>query len=278
LDDDDELEKAAFVDVIRDLDLGILAKDAKSMFVEADRSAGTRNGFFSFAKFWAVLETTANPDWAMIAALENENKKRAGSEDDLTMSDEPICNDRGEYTLFVSGLPWEFVDESLVTFYMSNKFYRSGDVSVSRVCMDHDSGMCRGFGFVSYRDAESAKKAQKFMDGFATGFGEDGRAIKCAYYDATDPPKELGRASQRSYSPYRLARRRHELVDSSSDEEDESAAAEGEKTEEAEVCVKKAEEPNRCALIFCGTKRGAVLFVTHVPPPPFHAQSNFPYL
>ena len=181
------------------------------------------------------------------------------------MSDEPICNDRGEYKLFVSGLPWACDDDMLWT-----KFAEHGEVSFSRVCMDQDSGRSRGFGFVSYRDAESAKKAQNGMD----GADMEGRAIKCAY--ATDRPKEQGGANGAKPICYahekgecsrgdacRFSHDGGKTVGSGAaqawakppcfafqkgecwrgDECRFSHEVEGEKTEEAEVCVKKAEEP-----------------------------------
>ncbi|MCA9611083.1 MAG: RNA-binding protein, partial [Myxococcales bacterium] len=71
--------------------------------------------------------------------------------------------------LFVGGLAWATTDESLRA-----AFEPYGEVADARVIVDRETGRSRGFGFVTYRDAESAKKAIESMHGADV----DGRSIR----------------------------------------------------------------------------------------------------
>ncbi|MFK7989184.1 MAG: RNA recognition motif domain-containing protein, partial [Sandaracinaceae bacterium] len=71
--------------------------------------------------------------------------------------------------LFVGGLAWATTNESLKT-----AFGAYGEVVDARVITDRETGRSRGFGFVTFADAESAKTAQEKMDGSAV----DGRNVR----------------------------------------------------------------------------------------------------
>jgi RNA recognition motif-containing protein len=71
--------------------------------------------------------------------------------------------------LFVGGLSWNTNDDSL-----RQAFERFGQVDEAKVISDRDTGRSRGFGFVTFSDAEGARKAMQEMDGKEL----DGRAIK----------------------------------------------------------------------------------------------------
>ncbi len=71
--------------------------------------------------------------------------------------------------LFVGGLSWNLSDSDL-----QNAFAKFGEVEDAVVIKDRDSGRSRGFGFVTFADAESADKATSEMNETQL----DGRSIK----------------------------------------------------------------------------------------------------
>ena len=71
--------------------------------------------------------------------------------------------------LFVGGLAWATTESSL-----ADHFSAFGDVVEAKVITDRDTGRSRGFGFVSYGDAESATKAMEGLNGSEL----DGRTIR----------------------------------------------------------------------------------------------------
>ena len=71
--------------------------------------------------------------------------------------------------LFVGGLSWDTSDEGL-----HQAFARFGEVTEARVITDRDTGRSRGFGFVTFTDANAANRAIEEMDGTEL----DGRSIK----------------------------------------------------------------------------------------------------
>jgi RNA recognition motif-containing protein len=71
--------------------------------------------------------------------------------------------------LFVGGLSFNTSDEAL-----HSGFSRFGEITEAKVISDRDTGRSRGFGFVTFADAQAAQTAQIEMDG--TEF--DGRNIK----------------------------------------------------------------------------------------------------
>lgn len=86
--------------------------------------------------------------------------------------------------LFVGGLSWGTNDESL-----RQAFARFGTLEDVAVVVDRDTGRSRGFGFVSFADAEQAQAAKDEMNGtdldgrslrvdFATERGDGGRGSR----------------------------------------------------------------------------------------------------
>ena len=71
--------------------------------------------------------------------------------------------------LFVGGLAWATTESSL-----TDHFSAFGDVVEAKVITDRDTGRSRGFGFVTYGDAESAAKAKDGLNGSEL----DGRTIR----------------------------------------------------------------------------------------------------
>ena len=71
--------------------------------------------------------------------------------------------------LFVGGLSWDTTDDGLKA-----AFDRFGDISEAKVILDRDTGRSRGFGFVTFAEADSAQNAIGEMDGTEL----DGRRIK----------------------------------------------------------------------------------------------------
>lgn len=71
--------------------------------------------------------------------------------------------------LFIGGLSWDTTDDSLNT-----AFSAFGEVTEAKVITDRDTGRSRGFGFVTFTDAEAASTAISEMDGATL----DGRTIK----------------------------------------------------------------------------------------------------
>jgi cold-inducible RNA-binding protein len=75
----------------------------------------------------------------------------------------------GSKKLFVGGLAWATTDEGL-----RDAFSQFGEVTDAKVVMDRDTGRSRGFGFVTFDDAEAAQAAITGMDGQDL----DGRTIR----------------------------------------------------------------------------------------------------
>jgi len=71
--------------------------------------------------------------------------------------------------LFVGGLSWGTTDDGL-----HNAFSQFGEIIEAKVITDRETGRSRGFGFVTFADAEGADKAISEMDGSQL----DGRTIK----------------------------------------------------------------------------------------------------
>ncbi|MCB9760485.1 MAG: RNA-binding protein [Alphaproteobacteria bacterium] len=71
--------------------------------------------------------------------------------------------------LFVGGLAWATDDDGL-----RDAFEKFGEVSDAKVILDRDSGRSRGFGFVTFTDADAAAEAIEQMDGKQL----DGRSIR----------------------------------------------------------------------------------------------------
>lgn len=83
--------------------------------------------------------------------------------------------------LFVGGLSFNTTDDGL-----REGFARFGEITEAKVITDRDTGRSRGFGFVTYTDAQSAQKAMAELNG--TEF--DGRTIKVN--EAEDKPRGGG--------------------------------------------------------------------------------------
>lgn len=62
--------------------------------------------------------------------------------------------------LFVGNLPWTFTNDSL-----KELFSKYGEVTEAQVIMDRATSRSRGFGFVTFADEESAKKATEGLNG-----------------------------------------------------------------------------------------------------------------
>lgn len=71
--------------------------------------------------------------------------------------------------LFVGGLSWDTNDSGL-----HNAFSQFGDVTEAKVITDRETGRSRGFGFVTFADADAAQEARTQMNGASL----DGRTIK----------------------------------------------------------------------------------------------------
>jgi len=69
----------------------------------------------------------------------------------------------------VGGLSWDTRDDGL-----RQAFETYGEVEEAKVVMDRDTGRSRGFGFVTFREANSARTARTEMDGATL----DGRTIR----------------------------------------------------------------------------------------------------
>lgn len=83
--------------------------------------------------------------------------------------------------LFVGGLAWATDDSSL-----RQAFSKFGEVKDAKVIIDRDSGRSRGFGFVTFADANMARTAQTTMDGASL----DGRSIRVN--EAEEKPRTTG--------------------------------------------------------------------------------------
>ncbi len=71
--------------------------------------------------------------------------------------------------LFAGGLSWHTTDDSL-----RRAFEAFGEVLEARVVVDRQTGRSRGFGFVTFAQAEDADRAMAEMDGAEL----DGRRIR----------------------------------------------------------------------------------------------------
>jgi hypothetical protein len=71
--------------------------------------------------------------------------------------------------LFVGGLSWGTTDDGL-----REAFSQFGDIEEAKVITDRETGRSRGFGFVTFADAEAAQQARTEMDGTQL----EGRYIK----------------------------------------------------------------------------------------------------
>ncbi len=71
--------------------------------------------------------------------------------------------------LFVGGLSWDTNDAGL-----RDAFTAFGEVVEAKVITDRDTGRSRGFGFVTFADANSAETAMQEMDGTSL----DGRSVR----------------------------------------------------------------------------------------------------
>ncbi len=71
--------------------------------------------------------------------------------------------------LFVGGLSWDTNDASLL-----EAFQRFGEVTEAKVITDRETGRSRGFGFVTFVDADAGQQAMEAMDGKEL----DGRTVR----------------------------------------------------------------------------------------------------
>ena len=79
--------------------------------------------------------------------------------------------------LFVGGLAWATDSEGL-----KNAFSEYGEVEEAKVVTDRDTGRSRGFGFVTFTEAENAKAAMALNNTEL-----DGRTIRVDF--ATEKPR-----------------------------------------------------------------------------------------
>jgi RNA recognition motif-containing protein len=70
--------------------------------------------------------------------------------------------------LFVGGISWNLTEEQL-----KEAFSKIGEVEEAKIITDRVSGRSKGFGFVTMKTVEDAKKAVEEMNGVEL----DGRAI-----------------------------------------------------------------------------------------------------
>ncbi len=87
---------------------------------------------------------------------------------------------RQQNKLFVGGLAWAVDDKEL-----REHFEQFGTVVDARVIKDRDTGRSRGFGFVTYEDAEAATEAQKRLDGSQ----HEGRTIRVNVAEERNRPR-----------------------------------------------------------------------------------------
>jgi RNA recognition motif-containing protein len=89
--------------------------------------------------------------------------------------------------LFVGSLSWNTTSDEL-----RDAFSACGDVVEAKVITDRDTGRSRGFGFVTYRDADGATSAIETLDGSTL----DGRSIRVDR--ANDRGGDRGRDNRKS--------------------------------------------------------------------------------
>lgn len=83
--------------------------------------------------------------------------------------------------VFVGGLSWDTGDQALAAAFSS-----IGTVTEAKVILDRDTGRSRGFGFVTFDNADAAQAAIEQMDGAFL----DGRTIRVDR--ANDKPRGGG--------------------------------------------------------------------------------------
>jgi hypothetical protein len=66
--------------------------------------------------------------------------------------------------VFVGGLPWSTEEDGLAQAFASY-----GAIETTAVIRDRETGRSRGFGFVTFTDAEAAQRAIQAMDGHSVG-------------------------------------------------------------------------------------------------------------
>lgn len=88
--------------------------------------------------------------------------------------------------LFVGGLSWDTNDDGL-----RRAFAAHGDVTDAKVINDRDTGRSRGFGFVTFANADDAQAAIGQLDGTDL----DGRTIRVNV--AENKPRGGGRGGPR---------------------------------------------------------------------------------
>eukprot|EP00250_Pteridium_aquilinum_P005581 c15653_g1_i1 orf=72-539(+) len=66
----------------------------------------------------------------------------------------------GQAKLFVGGLSWQTEESQL-----KDAFSSFGEVTDARIVLDKETGVSKGFGFVSFASAKHADAAMKTMDG-----------------------------------------------------------------------------------------------------------------
>ena len=74
--------------------------------------------------------------------------------------------------LFVGGLAWATDDDGLKA-----AFEEYGNIEEAKVIRERDSGRSRGFGFVTFENAENASSAMEAMNGQEV----DGRQLRVDY-------------------------------------------------------------------------------------------------
>lgn len=80
--------------------------------------------------------------------------------------------------VFAGSLSWNTTDESL-----RQAFDKFGPIREAKVITDRDTGRSRGFGFITFEDEDSARRAIAEMNGKDL----DGRSIRCN--EAEDKPR-----------------------------------------------------------------------------------------
>ncbi|SMF47530.1 RNA recognition motif domain-containing protein [Pseudobacteriovorax antillogorgiicola] len=81
--------------------------------------------------------------------------------------------------VFVGGISWNTDNEGL-----REAFERFGEVVDAKVITDRETGRSRGFGFVTFAEADAASQAIAEMDGQSL----DGRTVKVN--EAQDKPRD----------------------------------------------------------------------------------------
>lgn len=100
--------------------------------------------------------------------LATQNDQNRGAKKDRFEKRERTPAAKSE-KLFIGGLSWDTTSESL-----NDAFAQYGEVVEARVVNDKMTGRSRGFGFVTYTNADDAEKAKDALNGQDL----DGRAIR----------------------------------------------------------------------------------------------------